>query len=263
MHTVEVASGNVEVARLGCACADGIGVESLGKIEDVDVGIHLKSYAFCLHHIDAAVYDGFVELEIGNAEAEQSSNSLAAFEHGDVVAAAVQLVGCCQSGGTAAHYRHFFAVALILPRHHISFAECCLGNCALVFADGGRSVDGKFKYTALLAQGRAYASGEFRKIVGQRQYFISLVPVASVDGVLKFRRAVAKRTCPVAERHAAVHAAGCLQAAFGCVEGLFHFSEVADTVVDGAIARLLAWYGKKSLRITHICCFVLSVGKIS
>ena len=57
-------------------------------------------------------------------------------------------------------------------------------------------------------------------------------------------------------------AAGCLQAAFGCVEGLFHFSEVTDTVVDGAIARLLAWYGKKSLRITHICCFVLSVGEI-
>lgn len=48
-----------------------------------------------------------LSLEIGNAEAEQSSNSLAAFEHGDVVAAAVQLVGCCQSGRTAAHYRHF------------------------------------------------------------------------------------------------------------------------------------------------------------
>ena len=63
-----------------------------------------------------------------------------------------------------------------------------------------------------------------------------------IQCVVPFRRLVAQRTGPVAEGHAAVHAARGLQLAFAGGERLLHLAKVVDAVVNGTVARLLAVY---------------------
>ena len=61
-----------------------------------------------------------------------------------------------------------------------------------------------------------------------------------IQGIVPFGCFVAQGTSPVAERHAAVHAAARLQLAFTRVECLLHLSEIVNTVVNRTVACLLA-----------------------
>ena len=43
----------------------------------------------------------------------------------------------------------------------------------------------------------------------------------------------------------------CLQAAFALIEELFHFAEVAESLIYRSVSRFLAGYSQKCLRISH------------
>ena len=180
---------------------------SLGEVGEVDVGVDLKADALGLHHADAPVDDGLVELEVGDAEAQQSSDVFQPLEDGDLIAAAVELVGSRQSGRSRTDDRHPLPVPSVGAGLHVAFAEGSFDDGGFVLPDGDGCVDAELQHTALFAQRRADASGELGEVVRLCQDVVRLAPLPLVEGVLELRRAVAQRTGPVAERHAAVHAA--------------------------------------------------------
>ena len=57
---------------------------------------------------------------------------------------------------------------------------------------------------------------------------------------------------PVAEGHAAVHAARGLSAAVTAVERLFYFAKIVDAFMDGTISGLLPVYGEECFWISHV-----------
>ena len=233
-----------------------MGIESVREISHIDVAVGFESNTFGFHDAYATVYNSFVKFKVRYAEAEQAADIFKAFEHGDVVAAMIQLVGGGKSCRTRPDDGNALAFARIGTRHNISFAERRLGNCAFVFAYGHRRVHCQFEHTTLLAQCRADTSGKFGKIVGGGKYFVSLSPFALVERILEFGRAIAQRACPVAEGHAAIHAARRLLTALRCVKGLFYFAEIGNAVVYGTIAGFLARYGEECFRVSHNVIFV-------
>ena len=212
----------------------------------------LEHDAFLLHQTDAAVDNLLAQLEVRYPEAQQPSGQFVLFVHRNSVSLAVQPVGRCQSGGPAAHHRYLEAVAHRFDRLDIALAESCLGNGRFVFADGNRFVGREFEHAALLAQRRADASGELRKIAGLFQDAVSLFDAPPVEQILPFGLAVAHRTGPVAERHPAVHAARSLRTAVGGIEGLFDFAVIVYAVVYRTVTCFEPVHGQKCFRISHI-----------
>ena len=247
----EFASRDVEVARRRCACAETPGVKAFGEFFRVDGGGSDEADALSLHDAEAAVNHRFLEFEVRNAVAQESSDLFFFFEDGHVVAQSVQ--ACCggESGGSGADYADFLAEARIGLRLHPSFSERRFNHGTFVFADGDRGIDGKFQHATLLAEGGADSSCELREVIGGGEDLICLSPVSFEERVLKFGRSVAQRTSPVAEGDAAVHAARGLQFSVARVESLFNFAEVGNSFVDGTVARTLAGYGQECFWISH------------
>jgi hypothetical protein len=61
-----------------------------------------------------------------------------------------------------------------------------------------------------------------------------------IYGIVPFRWDIAKRACPVAERHAAVHAAAGLKHAVAGVQGLLYLAEIVNPVMYRPVACLFA-----------------------
>jgi hypothetical protein len=72
--------------------------------------------------------------------------------------------------------------------------------------------------------------------------FVGQLPVTFIESVVPLWRLVAKWTSPVAERHAAVHAAARLFAALVRVERLLNLSEVVDPIVNRTVTGFLPMY---------------------
>jgi hypothetical protein len=93
-HRVEI--------RLQLVGRDGFGgvvVDAGRQVLVADQHLGTEGDALGLHLLDAAVDDRLVELEVGDAEAEQTADAAALLEHRDVVADAGQLLGRRQAGG--------------------------------------------------------------------------------------------------------------------------------------------------------------------
>ena len=241
----QLASGDGEVARLGRTGGDDVGIEAGRQMPQVDIGIELELNVLGAQDGHAAVDEGFVQLEIGDTVAQEAAGILVTVEHGDSIAHLVQAVGGHQPGGAAANDAYTQAVAPGLSGADVVLLEGVLGDGGLVLAVGGGFVLHEVQHAGFLAEGGADAPGELGEVVGGVEQAVGQLPVAAVEGVVPLRRAVAQGTGPMAEGHAAVHAARGLQAAVAGVEGLFHFAEVVYAVVHGAVSRLLASYSQK------------------
>ena len=270
VHTLEVASGNLQVAGCRRTGSDDHGVEVLAELVDGDglvlaecrvvlnVGsdlalvvstlllgvdeLHakLKDNAFLAQQFEAAVDDRLVELEVRDAIAEQSACILASIVDSDGVALLVEASGGSQTGRTGTDDSDFLAIALRHVWLDIILTEGVLDDGGLVLAVGCWLVLHEVEHAGLLAERRADAAGELREVVGLGQQLIGQLPVAAVEGIVPLWRFVANGTSPVAERHTAVHAAACLQSAVITVECLLHFAEVVDAVMYRAVAGFLA-----------------------
>ena len=71
---------NGEVAGGGRTGTNGVGIESGGQFLHIDMDSHLEQDSFGLEDFHAAVDDGFVQFEVGNAVTQQSSRHRFAVE---------------------------------------------------------------------------------------------------------------------------------------------------------------------------------------
>ena len=205
MYALQLASGYVQVTCLRRSGAHTIGIEAFRQFLNVNRSADAELHAFGLHYVHTAVDDRFVELEVRYSEAQQSADIFVFLEHCHLVAHGVKSVGSGKSRRTGSHDGHFLAVALVGLGLHIALSESRFYYGGLIFAYSHRRVDGQFKHTTLLAECRTDASGELREVVRGTQYLVSFSPFSLVQRVLKLRRTVAQRACPMAERHTAVH----------------------------------------------------------
>ena len=196
-----------------------------------------------LHQLDAAVNNRLVELEIGDTVAQKPAGGFVLLEDGDAVAHLVKVVGGSETGGTGADDGDALAVAAGgNVRLDVALAEGGLDDGALILTVRGGLVVEAVEHAGLLAERGTDAAGELGEGVGRRQELIGQLPVAFVERVVPFGSLVAQRTGPVAEGHAAVHAARGLQLAFARRERLLYLAEVVDSIVNRTVTRLLAVY---------------------
>ena len=170
VNALELAAGNLQVARLLGAAAEQDGVVVLGerfdRHIDADMRVGHKGDALGAHLLDAAVDDVLFQLEVGNAVAQQAADAVGLFIDGDGVAGAAQLLRGGQAGRPAADHGDALA-GVLLGRLGMNPALVpgALDDAALDELDGdGRLVDAQ--HAGGLAGRGADAAGELGKVVG-------------------------------------------------------------------------------------------------
>lgn len=121
------------------------------QLFQINFGICLETDTLFFHNVQAAVDDRFVQLEIGDSEAQQAAGIFTLFEYGDCISLPVQLVGSCQSCRARTDDGNLFAVPLVLSGCDISFSEGGLYDSRFVFAYCNRRVDSQFQHTRFFA----------------------------------------------------------------------------------------------------------------
>ena len=106
VNALELAAGNLEVARMFGAAAEQDRVvvpgERFDGNVDADMRVGEERDALGAHLLDAAIDDVLLQLEVGNAVAQQAADAVVLLIDGDGVAGAAQLLRGRQSGGSAA-----------------------------------------------------------------------------------------------------------------------------------------------------------------
>ena len=247
-----LATGQGQVARGGCAGAEDVGVELFGQAFQNHLAARPERDAGGLHQADATVDDVLVELEVRDAVAEQAAGACLALEDGDVVAGGVEPRGSRQPRRPRPDDGHATPRARRVDGGDVALAKGRLGQSQFILADGHGRIKRQAQHACLFAERRADAAGELRKVIRLGEERIGLAPLPAEQGVLKLGRLVTQRAGPVAERHAAVHAARRLLTPVVAAESLLDLTVIFDPLVDGAVARLLARHGEKSFWISHI-----------
>ena len=252
MDALEFAPRHFQIPGDGGAGRNDHGVEFIGEIGDAIHRLaHIEFYSLLHHYADAPVYERLVKLEIGNAVAQQSAGGFVLVKHFHSISLHVEGVGSSQSGGTGADHGHALAVAFGVTDSHESFTESHLGDGGLVLPVGGGLMAEKIQYAGLFAKRGAHATGEFGERICGREKLVGQLPVAFVESVVPFGRLVAERASPVAERHSAIHAAGCLKPAVLGVKGLLDLTKIENSVVYRTVAGFLPGDLHKCFRISH------------
>src|SRR5262245_23156847 len=87
VNAFELAAGNIEIPRHGRSTRQYDRIEFAEKINDADIdsniGMTLKDHTLFLHQVDPSVNHPFLEFEIGNAIAKQTTGCVVSFIHGD------------------------------------------------------------------------------------------------------------------------------------------------------------------------------------
>ena len=146
------------------------------------------------HQLHSTSHIALVQLHVGNAVGQQTTDTVGSLKHGDPVPGLVQLGGTGQPGGTRADHGHALARALFRRLgDHPALCKALVDDGALDILDGhGRIVDAE--HAGTLARGRADATGELRKIVGLVQTLEGFLPQTAVDEVVPLRYEVVDRT---------------------------------------------------------------------
>ena len=163
----------------------------------------------------------------------------------------VEQIGCSQSRRSRTDNGNFFARAVFRRTgDNHSLIECVFNQSRLVFATRNRFAR-LGKHARFFAQRRTNTSRKFREIACLLQFCDSFAPFPFVHQILPFRVFVSERTRPVAERHATVHTARCLQFSVFKVQRLLNFAEIGNSFVYWTIARLFSTYRHKCFWISH------------
>jgi hypothetical protein len=215
----------------------------------VDRGAELDAFGLHLGHPDVDVL--LLDLEVGNAVAEQPADLVIPLVHGDGVTGAGQLLRGGQPGGTGTdHGDPLAGLDRGGLRLHVPQVEGVVGDLHLDLLDGHRVV-ADAQHAGRFAGRRAEPAGELREVVGGVQRLRGRRPGAGPDQVVPVRDAVAQRAPLMAERDAAVHAAGRLVTDQVLTGGRVHLPPVLDAHRHRAALGQLPLIAKETVRIRH------------
>ena len=238
MDALQLAPGDRKIARLLRAHRQDHGlILALEIVQRSNVRVGDELDAFGRHLLHAPVDPLLLHFEVGDAVAQQAADTVAFFEHRDPMARARQLLRGRQARRTGTDHRHALAGA---DRRrlglHPAFLERVIDNRALDHFDGDRRlIDAQ--HARGLARSGTDAAGELRKIVGRMQHAHRRAPPVAIDQIIPVRNDVVQRAPGVAERHAAVHAAGPLRADLVERKLLVDLEPVIDAFFDRPAAR--------------------------
>ena len=160
---------------------------------------------------DSPLYDGLRDLEIRDAEADQSARGFIPLEECHRVTGASELLGSSHSGRPGANDRHTqtrFTLGWLRsdpPLFPGAFDDRLfnlLDRYGIVLAD--------LEYAGRFTGRRAELAREFREVVGRVELVNRVLPPVPVDEVIPVGDEVAERAAVVAEGDPAVHASPAL-----------------------------------------------------
>ncbi len=144
-------------------------------------------------------------------------------------------------------------------RHNPAFLPAAVNDGALQALDGDRRrVDAQ--HAGALARRRADAAREIGEVIGLVQPFEGFLPQAAIDQVVPLGDEVVDRAAGghaveqgagVAERDAAIHAAGRLLAQLALLQVVMELVPIADALQRGAVQRQLAQVFDEAGRFAH------------
>jgi len=195
-----------------------------------------EGHAFGSHLLDAAVDVRLFHLEVRNAVAQQAAHRIVLFEQGDVVAGTRQLLRRGHAGRAGADDGNGLAcLDFCQTRHDPAFSPGAVDDRVLDALDAHRVVV-DIQRAGRFARCRADAAGELGEVVGRIEYREGIFPVGPVHQVVEVRNDVVDRATAVAERRAAVHAAGALDFRVFFLQADDELFVVLDTFGDGLVA---------------------------
>ena len=205
VNTFQLTTRNIEVTCCRSTCTNAVCIITFRQCSHIDVTIHMELHPLFFHNTYAPVYDRFVQFEVGNTIAEQSTWSFILVEDCNFVSHTIELIGCCQASRAGTNNGYPLTIAFYPAWLDISFSKSSFDNGRFVFSNSGWGIKCKFQYARLFAQCRTDAPCKFWEVVSLAQYPVCLFPFSIGKSALKFGLLVTQRTSPVTERHTAIH----------------------------------------------------------
>ena len=255
VNAVQLPARHRKVAGLSGAAGQADGVEVIEKLVRRKVHSHvdpgLESDPLFLHDGEAPTQHFLVQLEVGNAQRQQSADVFGALVDRHPVTGAVDLLSGCQSSRAGPYHRHPLAGAnsgRLGPDPSLLIAP--VGNFLFNVLDGDR-VGIYAQNTTGLAGSGTDAPGKLREIVGGQQGAQRVFPIAHVHEMVEFRNHVAQWTAGVAEGNGAVHAPPSLLTGLLIRPALVELPVVPDALGYRPTLRRLSAGFHKSGGFTH------------
>ncbi len=218
---------------------------------DADVAAGDKPHTFGGELLQPEVDVMFLQLEVGDAVAEQSADPVAALVQRDPVPSPGQLLRGGHAGRARADHGNRTAGRRARRQwHQPAVVDRPVDDLDLDLLDGDRVV-GDAEYAGRLARRRAEPAGELGEVVGGVQGLTRVGPPVPVHQVVPGRDQVAQRAALVTERDAAVHAARGLLMDELVVGALGHLAPVAETDEDGPVRRRFPAVLQEAARVGH------------
>ncbi len=214
MDAGQFATGNRQIARLFRATGQDHGIifgqQRLGgnRFTNVLVDPELDSLGGHLRH--ATVDMLFLELEVGDAITQQSTNSIILLQQHHRVTSARQLLRGGHTGGAGTNHGNLLAgLAGGRLRLHPAHFPGLVDDRVFDRLDAHRVVV-DVQRAGGFARRRTDAAGELGEVVGGMQHIDRLAPVLLEHKIIPIRNDVVDRAAAHAERNAAIHAARAL-----------------------------------------------------
>ena len=207
--------------------------------------------AFGHHLLDAAVNQALVELEVGDAVAQQAAHTVVLFKQRHIVTSAHQLLGCGHASGTGANDSYLLA-GLRLGRQGLdpAFSPGTVNDGVLNRLDANRFlVD--VGHASRFTRRRADTARELWEVIGAVQRGDGVFPVALVHEVIEVRNDVVDRAAVVAKRCAAIHATRSLNLGLIDLEADDKLLVVLQAFGYGGVAFFNTLVFEKSGGLTH------------
>ena len=233
----------------------------LGRGAAANIGAGYKVNALGLHNVYAAVNDLLFQLHVGDAVHQQAAHAVLTLVYGHFVAALVQVIGNRKAGRAGTYHGNGFAGA---GRGRAGGQQAgfiaIFYNGVLVLLHGNRAAGGVAAGAGSFAQSGAYPAGKLREAVGGAQAMYSQIPLALVDQVVPFGNQVVQRAAAchaanhhasLAERYAAIHAAGTLRLLFILRQRDVKFVKVLNAFFRRQLRAGLPGNFHKSCRFSH------------
>jgi len=211
----------------------------------------MQLHPFDCELAEAAIDHALLQLELGDAVAQQTAGTRGALEDHDSVPGSGELLSGSKAGRPRPHDSNPTTRALRrAPRSEPTLSPGPLDDLVLDLLDGHwLGVDAE--HARRLARRGAQPSREVGEVVGRVQSLARLEPVVAVHEVVPLGDQVAQRARLVAEGDAAVHAAGCLASSRVGGKRFVHLTPVANPDRDPPVARELAVVLQEPAGVSH------------
>ena len=216
MDALQLSPGNRQLpGLLGAECeADRVVLATQFIPADIhaDIDAEFKLHPFGFHLLQPPVNDPFFHLEVGNAIAQQSPDTVRLLEDCHTMPLASQLLSSGEACRSRADDRHGLTGSHGRQNGlHPAFVKPLVDDVPLDDPDRHR-VTVNPQDAGRLAGGRTEASSKFREIVRRMQRLQRILPSSAMNQIVPFGDEVHHRTAimALAEGHPAVHTARAL-----------------------------------------------------